>query len=90
MVPLEMIGVVSTETHKRHHQHNLQAIDDAEIWFDLWVPSFINQFFETYWKYLLTLYVKNQQNMIEANDKWLIKFRTFAISSFFFVIWLIT
>ena len=46
---LEMVSIISTDRHKKHHKHRLENVDETVIWTDL--PQFV---FEDYLESLCT------------------------------------
>ena len=56
---LEKIQIVSSKTHKIHHKHNLHNLTDVEVWYDLYVPSFMNSCADNIFKYITNLNLEN-------------------------------
>jgi hypothetical protein len=56
---LEKIQIVSSKTHKIHHKHRLHNLTDVEVWYDLYVPSFMNNYADNIFKYIINLNLEN-------------------------------
>lgn len=59
---LEKIGLASTKRHMEHHRHQLDDLDNVEVWLDLRVP-FLEILGSRLWKRALTKYVPGQAHM---------------------------
>ena len=64
MQVLEKMNVISTESHRLHHAHDIHTLDDVEFWADLWVPTIVNKWSESIWKRILGKHVPGQHEMI--------------------------
>lgn len=78
---LDYLKISSTQIHKLHHAHNIDSKETAEVWYDCWVPQFLNNIFENHWKYLNTTYCENKTNMCDNHIKWCIFVRIIVISA---------
>jgi hypothetical protein len=56
---LEKIQIVSSKTHKIHHKHGLHNLKDVEVWYDLYIPSFMNTCADNIFKNIINLNVEN-------------------------------
>ena len=52
---LEAAHVISTANHKRHHRHSMASPDDAEQWFDIYMPGCCERAAQRYYSCLLPL-----------------------------------
>ena len=59
MTFLEKIHLISSKIHKIHHNHNLDNLNDVEIWNDLYIPSFMNNCADNIFRYLIQLNIEN-------------------------------
>lgn len=67
MTFFEYIGLMSTENHKKHHQHNLKSLNKASVWLDLRTPfgSFIEKIGNYIWEKALLRYKPKETNMVK-------------------------
>lgn len=68
---LENIGIISTIEHKKHHLHDINNLEKAELWNDIYVPKFINDYAEKYWQYKIN-------NLNKSNNKIICKLKNYA------------
>lgn len=61
---LENINIVSSETHKLHHNHRIHNLTEVEVWNDLYVPSFINSLFDIIFQSFIKLNIKNANKLL--------------------------
>jgi hypothetical protein len=59
---LEKTGLASTKHHMAHHRHQLDDLENVEVWMDLRVP-FLETLGSRLWTAALARYVPGQRNM---------------------------
>lgn len=65
-IVFEKIGIINTQYHRRHHDHNLSSLKEVSHWFDMWVPSFLDIIVEWYWQN--TKWINNNYGKTVANN----------------------
>jgi hypothetical protein len=67
MGTLETIGVIDTVAHRKHHAHDTHSLDAVENFFDLWVPGWVEDGANRYFRWLLRLReaAKTQRPMVD-------------------------
>jgi len=65
---LEKIKIISSKTHKIHHKHRLNNLTEVEIWYDLYIPSFINSYADNLFKYIIQLDSENDIKIKKYNS----------------------
>ena len=61
---LEKINIVSSETHKIHHNHRICNLTEVEVWYDLYVPSFINSLADTIFQFFVQLNIRTDNKLL--------------------------
>lgn len=63
MLILEDIKIVSSEEHKLHHNHQIDNMEDVEVWYDLYVPSVVNDIGTIVFKHIVTLNKSTEEKL---------------------------
>lgn len=63
MLALESVKIISSEKHKLHHSHQIDNMEDVEVWNDLYLPPFVNNIGDTIFKYIVTLNKPNEEKL---------------------------
>jgi len=63
MLTLEDVKIVSSEEHKLHHNHRIDNMEDVEVWYDLYVPSAVNDIGTIIFKYIVSLNTSNEEKL---------------------------
>ncbi len=60
---LENIKLISSDIHKIHHKHHLHNLNEVELWYDLYIPSFINDIADYIFKSIVNSDVTNDYKL---------------------------
>jgi hypothetical protein len=63
MLALEDVKIISSEQHKLHHNRLIDNMKDVEVWYDLYVPTVVNDVGTTIFKYIISLNNTNEEKL---------------------------
>ena len=63
MLSLEDVKIISSEQHKLHHNRLIDNVKDVEVWYDLYVPTVVNDVGTTIFKYIISLNNTNEEKL---------------------------